>query len=191
MTIPAYSEVLQDPVLVAGRTRLSAEFEAHWRALPKSGLVPTRSAFRPQRAARFLRHLVLCDVKLEGEVGITMRVTGSEFESNIHRSARGEDYLQFLPELYRRGAIDSVRQIVARPCGLWQEMPLHYEAGFARNVEITVFPLKPDNGGFHQLLILTQFLGGPLMSPTGGDRVVMADTAHTFHYIDVGAGVPV
>ncbi len=120
-----------------------------------------------------------------------MRLIGSEFESYIHRNVRGEDYLQFLPERYRRGAIDSVRQIIARPCGLWQVTPLHYERGFVRNVEITVFPLKPESGGSFQLLILTQFLGGPLMSHSARDRLVLADTALDFQYIDVGAGVPI
>ena len=119
-----------------------------------------------------------------------MRLVGSEFESYIHRNVRGEDYLQFLPEKYRSGAIDSVRQIIALPCGLWQVTPLHYERGFVRKVEITVFPLKPESCGVFQLLILTQFLGGPLISQTASDRLVLADTALDFYYIDVGAGVP-
>ena len=53
--------------------------------------------------------------------------------------------------------MNSVRETIERPCGLWQVMPLHYARGFERNVEITVFPLKLGKGAKHQLLILTQF----------------------------------
>src|ERR1700692_1965852 len=122
---------------IAPRTALSAEFEAFWRALPKAGPIPNRSVFLPERAPRFLRHLLLCEALPDGKSCIRMRLIGSEFAERGQRDLRGEDYLQYLPPAYHGAAIESVRQIVNRPCGLWQIMPVSYERGYAHHLELT------------------------------------------------------
>jgi len=190
MAYPVLADAVSRSVPNIGRTAMSAEFEAHWRALPKDGLVPKRGMFLPEKAARFLRHLVLCDAHLGAKPEIVMRLIGSEFESRVYRNVKGEDYLQFLPKIYRQGAIDSVREIVGRPCGLWQVMPLQYARGIACNVEITIFPLKAENSGPCQLLILSQFQDVLATHLSIADKISSADTAVEFEYIDVGAGVP-
>ena len=174
----------------AARTPLSVEFEAFWRALPMDGLVPNRSVFRPERAPRFLRHLLLCEALLDGHSCIRMRLVGSEFAARVQRDLRGQDYLQYLPQAYHGAAIESVRQIVHRPCGLWQIMPVSYERGFAHHIELTLFPLGPGPDGVNLLLILTQTVPS-LVTPTPtGARVMATDTALTYRYLDLGAGVP-
>ena len=190
MTFQARVQIQPELVAAAERTPLSVEFEAFWRALPKDGLVPNRRVFLPERAPRFLRHLLLCEALPDGQSCIRMRLVGSEFAARVQRDLKGHDYLQYLPEAYHAAAIESVRQIVMRPCGLWQIMPVHYERGYAHHIELTVFPLGPGPDGKHLLLILTQVVPALVMPTPTGDKVMATDTALAYRYIDLGAGVP-
>jgi hypothetical protein len=173
------------------RSELSTAFEMFWRSLPKEGHVPNRRAFLPERAPRFLRDLVLCELSLEGRSLARMRLIGSAFEELIRRNVKGEDFLQYLPPAYHAGAVESVREIVTRPCGLWQVTPLHFERGYSRNFEFTALPLGPGPDGVHLLLVLTQAMPGLVEPIPTVDQVMIADTAVTYRYIDIGAGVPV
>ena len=186
----SHAAVTTRPDAAFSRSRLSFEFEALWRDLPCEGFVPHRAAFRPERAARFLRHLILCEVTAEGLPSVSMRLVGSEFEQQIQRVVTGQDYLQFLPRAFHASAMESVREIVERPCGLWQITPLHYDGDFARNVEITVFPLLSGRIGKYTLLVLTQFIGGVMLAQPSSSKFSSTDTAIAYRYIDVGAGVP-
>ncbi len=152
--------------------------------------MPNRSSFLPERASRFLRDLVLCELFLDGKSLVRMRLVGSAFEDRIKRNVTGEDFLQYLPPLYHAGAVESARQIVDRPCGLWQVTPVHFERGFAQNIEFTALPLRPGPNGVHLLLVLTQSMQGLVSPKPTIDKVMMADTAITYRYIDLGAGVP-
>ncbi|MBS0469590.1 MAG: PAS domain-containing protein [Proteobacteria bacterium] len=172
------------------RSTLSVAFEAFWRALPKSGLVPQRADFRPERAGKFLRHIMLCEAQLDGQSAVRMRLVGTEFENRIQRDVRGKDYLDFLPEAHHASAIESVREIVTRPCGLWQVMPVHYERGFAHYLELTIFPLRPGADGADLLLVLTQPIPIYLLPTPTGDKVMRADTALAYRFIDIGGGAP-
>jgi hypothetical protein len=173
------------------RSAMSREFDAFWRGLPRSDSCPHRSAFRPERAGRFLRHLVLCEYAPDGPQAIIMRLVGGEFEQRVKRNVKGEDYLQFLPRQFHAGALLSARELVRRPCGLWQITPLHYERGFVRQVEITIFPMTTDVAGVFQLFVLCQFLGDATISRTAGVKILHTDTALAYQYLDIGAGVPV
>jgi len=190
--------LLSSPDAVSGtgatttRTELSHAFEAFYRALPTDGgLRPNRAAFRPERAAKFLKHVVLCEAMAEGAGGLRLRLVGSEFEQRIQRDVRGQNYLEYLMPAYHQGARDSIREIVKRPCGLWQIMPVHYERGYAQHIELTALPLGPGPDGVHLLLVLTQPMQDLVMAEPTGDRILAAGTALTYQYIDLGAGVPV
>lgn len=190
MTLLSRAALAPNKVLELTRTPLSVEFEAFWRSLPKSGFVPNRSSFLPERASRFLRDLVLCELFLDGQSLVRMRLVGSAFEDRIKRNVKGEDFLQYLPAEFREGAIESVRHIVNRPCGLWQVTPVHFARGYAQNIEFTALPLRPGPDGVHLLLVLTQAVNGLVTAKPTIDKVMMADTALVYRYIDLGAGIP-
>jgi len=190
MTIETMAGMMSRSSCAPARTPLSVEFETFWRALPRDGLVPGRAAFRPERAARFLRHILLCEALPDGHTAIRMRLVGSEFEARIGVNVKGQDYLQFLSESRHASAIEAVREIVKRPCGLWQVMPVNYERGYAQNVELTIFPLGPGPDGKDLLLALTQTLAGLIMPVPTGNKIMAVGTAIAYEYIDVGAGVP-
>jgi hypothetical protein len=172
------------------RTPLSHEFEAFYRALPRAGRMPLRNVFRPEKAARFLRHIVLCEIPIGDRPAIRMRLIGSAVEENVQYNIAGHDFLEYLAAPYHASALEASRHLISRPCGLWQITPLHYERGYGHNVEITAFPLAPEPHGAHVLAVLTQTPGAAIDGvPTGGKPIV-AGTARAFHYIDLGAGIP-
>lgn len=189
MTFHLLATAAPSPIIME-RTPLSREFEVFFRALPKAGLIPPRSEFRPERAMKFLRNLVLCEIQIGDRPAIRMRLIGSAVEENIQHNVTGHDYLDYLAAPYRAGALETARHLITRPCGLWQVTPLHYERGYGHNVEITAFPLAPEANGVHVLAALIQAPGGPIDGVSTGNKPIIAHTARTFHYIDLGAGVP-
>jgi len=174
------------------RTELSHAFEAFYRALPTDGrALPNRSVFRPERAAKFLKHIVLCEAVTGGAGALRMRLVGSEFQQRIQRDVKGQDYFDYLMPSYRAGAMEAIREIVQRPCGLWQVMPVHYERGYAQHIELTALPLGPGPDGVSLLLVLTQPMQDLVLPVATGDKAMAAGTAVTYQYLDLGAGVPV
>ena len=190
MTFHTKGDALTRSEHVSSRTNLSREFEAMWRALPRDGLIPNRREFRPERAPKFLRHILLCEALPEGKNAVCIRLVGSEFELRVKRDLRGLDYLQFLHESLHDDAIESVRQIVRRPCALWQITPVHYERGYSHLVEFTIFPLGPGANGVDLLLVLTQSRQGLLPHEPTNTKVMSVGTAVKYEFIDIGAGVP-
>ncbi|MBL6937313.1 MAG: PAS domain-containing protein [Alphaproteobacteria bacterium] len=173
------------------RTEMSRAFEAFYRTLPTQGAcIPNRSAFRPERAARFLKHIVLCEAVTDGAGALRMRLVGSEFQTRLQRDVKGQDYFDYLMPAYRDSALQSIREIVQRPCGLWQIMPVHYERGFAQHIELTVLPLGPGPDGMHLLLVLTQPMRDLVLPESTGNKAMAAGTALTYRYLDLGAGAP-
>jgi hypothetical protein len=171
------------------RSAVSHEFEAFWRGLPRDGAVPHRRRFEPKSAARFLPNLVLMETVVDGAGAFLLRLVGTAVEARIQRRLTGYDYLEFLPGEYRRGAVESARLIAQQPCGLWQITPLHYARGFSQNCELTMFPLRGDSGAF--LILACLEWRDDLVRPTGPhEKLLHADTAREFCFIDLGAGAP-
>jgi hypothetical protein len=171
------------------RSALSHDFEAFWRGLPRDGAVPHRKRFVPKSATRFLPNLVLMETVLEGAGAFHLRLVGTAIEAQIQRQLAGCDYLEFLPDAYRRGAVESARLIAEQPCGLWQITPLHYARGFSQNCELTMFPLRGD-GGTLLILACLQSRDDLVASSGPHERTLHADTAREFSFIDLGAGQP-
>jgi hypothetical protein len=168
----------------AKRSAISHEFEAFWRGLPRDGAVPHRRHFEPKSAARFLPNLVLMETVVDGAGSFHLRLVGTAIEARIQRNLSGCDYLDFLPGEFRQGAIDSARTIAERPCGLWQITPLHYARGFSQNCELTMFPLRGDNGV--PLILACLDWRDDLVVPAGPhEKLLHADTACDFSYIDL------
>jgi hypothetical protein len=173
----------------AKRSALSHEFEAFWRDLPRDGTVPHRRRFEPKSAARFLPNLVLMETVLDGAGAFVLRLVGTAIEARIQRKLAGCNYLEFLPDAYRGGAVESARLIAEQPCGLWQITPLHYARGFSQNCELTMFPLRGDGGQF--LILACLDWRDDLVAPAGPhEKLLHADTAREFSFIDLGAGEP-
>ncbi len=171
------------------RSRRSLDFESMWRSLCGEATVPARADFRPAKAARFLSEIVLLEIPNEPDRRMTVRVVGTAVDARLQINIVQQDYLQYLPERYRDGGWRSVRLMIDHPCGLWQITNLHYERGTSNLVEMTFFPLRGPEGGPNFILSHLNFIG---MGSDGMQKIraIAADTARTFQFLDVGAGVP-
>ena len=172
------------------RSDASRAFEGFWDSLREDKLVPSRASFRSAKARRFLGDIVLMEAPAEQCPTLRIRVTGERFDNLVGANLSGQDNLDFMPQEYRAGAISAARKMIEQPCGLWQISPAHLVFGFATNLEITAFPLSPHRDGKSYLLIHVLPAGGlrPLSLPI--DHGIGIDTAITYRYLDVGAGVP-
>ena len=173
------------------RSDKSREFESFWRGLPKDGFVPHRRDVKPARAAAMLRDIVMLEARFGDNPSLRIRLIGSSVQLRIQSDVTGLDYLDFRPIERRAATIDAVRLMSGQPCGLWQVMAMHYERGFAQYFELTAFPLLGDDAEAPLVLGLMQPTGGLVHAVPVGDKPIMADTATTYDYIDIGAGKPV
>ena len=170
------------------RSEQSLAFEDFWRRLPKQGLLPHRRDFNPAKAASLLRHLMLAEVRLLPSPSFKIRLVGGAIQERVQRTITGTDYLEFLPQEYRAGAVETARLMFDRPCGIWQISPFHYERGLAENNEITAFPLVGEGMNLALGLVIAR---PDFVRPiSAGDKVMRVDTATLFEFLDVGAGAP-
>jgi len=172
------------------RSLSSLEFEAFWRSLPRLGLAPHRREFKPERATKFLKNLILVEAPADETGRLRLRLVGSSIQIRIQRDITGCDYLDFLAPAYHAGAVESGRMMLQQPCGLWQCMDVHYERGFAQSWEITVFPLFADPDGLPLLLAHVEPRVTLVTPEPAHGRAMLVDTASHYVFIDVGGGLP-
>ncbi len=173
-----------------GRSQRSHAFEEFWRALPRTGSLPRRSDIGIKQAAPFLQHMLLMEARLDGAPSFPIRLVGGAMRDRIQRNIVGHDYLEFLPRQYQAGAIETGRLVTGFPCGLWQIMALHFERGFAQNHEVTAFPLETPKGEPPLLVGLFEPVEGLVAAHPARGIAMLADTALTFRFLDIGAGEP-
>jgi hypothetical protein len=172
------------------RSEQSQAFEEFWRSLRGAKLVPARADFQPAKARRFLGDIVLMEAPSEQHPALRIRVTGQRFDNLIGANLTGQDNLDFMPQDYRAGAVVTARKMIERPCGLWQISPAHLVRGYATNLEITAFPLSADDSGTAYILCQALPAGGIGNVSLPTEHGMGLDTAVTYHYLDIGAGVP-
>lgn len=180
---------MEIPVGDLVRSAKSEAFETMWRGLRSGELVPSRADFRPSMAVRFLSEIVLLDVPRRGEPRLTVRLVGTAVEARLQTDIVGRNYLDYLPADHREAAWRSARLMLDHPCGLWQMSNLHYERGTSHLVEMTAFPLAVAAGA-DVLIVHSNMIVGVGREPQPGALPMSVDTALTFKFIDVGAGLP-
>jgi hypothetical protein len=173
------------------RSSESDAFETFWRSLRGDNLIPKRSDFQPGKARRFLSDLVLVEVQSAQEGVLRIRVTGGRFDELVGSDLSGCNPADFFPEAYRADTVASFHLLDETPCGLWQITPAHLVRGYAVHLEITMFPLAPDQNGSPFLLCHVQSLGDLMRAHLPTPNGLGLDTAAAFEFLDVGAGVPV
>ncbi len=172
------------------RSSESHAFETFWRSLRGARHVPRRSDFHPGKAKQLVGDLVLVEAPDTRETFLRIRVMGGRFEELVGRDLTGCDPMDFLPDAYRAGGIESTRLVLESPCGLWQVSPAHLVRGYAVNLETTMFPLAPDGDGPSFLLCHVRSFGEPMRATLSTANGLGLDTALAYEFLDVGAGVP-
>ena len=173
------------------RSKSSLAFEALWRALPRTGLIPARSDFNPARAGKLLPKLVLVEAPNPKHPGLFFRLAGQLLNESVQANIAGTNWLDFLPAEHHAEAQESARLICGHPCGVWQLTPVHYERGHSQLIEATIFPLGPGADGIPLMLGSLEILPGISHRKTEAGKALSAETSKIYEFIDVGAGVPV
>lgn len=172
------------------RSSESLEFEAFWRSIRGSALVPSRADFHPSKARRFLRDLVLMEAPSKASPTLRIRLTGQRFDETIGFDISGRDHLDFMPQEFHAGVLATARAMVTRPCGLWQITPAHLVRGYALNLEITAFPLVAGEQERAYLITHVRPTGGIMSATLPTQNGLSLDTAVIYQFLDIGAGHP-
>jgi diguanylate cyclase len=172
---------------VSQRSTASFAFEYAVRALCRSGEVALRSEIDLRHFHRFARWLVICEVDAEAR-RIPMRLVGSGFFELFGRDLTDTDYLSLAEPSVRGNALDSVVEMLRRPCGLWQVVPAVTDGAPSRAMfEYTIFPIYDDRKKQGQLLVYVNHGYNDATGFPSGPRV---QTAQAWTWLDLGAGVP-
>ncbi|HEY4344801.1 MAG TPA: PAS domain-containing protein [Parvibaculum sp.] len=170
------------------RSAQSLAFEAMWRDLPREGLIPMRSSFRPERAARLLANILLLDINPAPPVTTRIRLVGGALRNLAGFDMTGHDYLDLVPDRPYQAA--HLRSCVRHPCATWSAAPVIYERGYNSLIEITHFPLTDDATGGHVGLVLMFEIGSDLPEYKQTGRPLEIRPAIAKKFINIGAGVP-
>lgn len=173
------------------RSEPSLAFEAMWRGLRRKGSpIPARNDFHPAKAVKFLREIVLVEVPCGANRALKVRLVGSAIEARMQTNLAGRDYLECLAPAHHDGAVRSTQMMASHPCGLWQMTQFHYERGISHLAEMTAFPLGPGDDGVPLILLLSSFHDVAQRPSVPLGKPILADTALTFRFLDIGNGLP-
>lgn len=171
------------------RSPQSLALEEVWRGLERTdGLVPKRSAFRPELAPRLLTNLALLDVYNGETITTRVRLVGSRLRDLANMDVTGIDYLDLVPD--RAYQAEHLRLCVETPCASWAVSPVVYERGYNSLVEITHFPLTDEKTGGHIGMVLIYEMGCELPEFRSIGKPIEMKPAMAKKFIDIGAGVP-
>lgn len=172
-----------DAVRSFSRPELS-RFLAYWQSLPKSNLVPDRTAIRPEAIPDLLRFLAIIEFRPDGEA--RFRLVGSEHERNTPIRA-GMPLTGMAADSRTENEVRArVLNVVNHPCGLHSRFMAQGAVGISY-VETLSLPLIGSRGEKFSIAIAVPGDKEPIAS----ELVQWGLSDKTWYrYIDIGAGVP-
>lgn len=171
------------------RSPQSLALEEVWRGLERAdGLVPRRSAFRPELAPRLLPNLALLDIHNDETITTRVRLVGSRLRDLANMDVTGLDYLDLVPD--RAYQAEYLRLCLKTPCASWAVSPIVYERGYNSLIEITHFPLTDEKTGAHVGMVLIYEMGCDLPEYRTIGKPIELKPAVVREFIDIGAGIP-
>lgn len=170
------------------RSAQSRAFEAMWRGLARDGLIPKRSAFLPERAAKLLPHIALIEVHPCAPMTTRIRLVGNALRMLADMDVTGLDFLDMVAD--RAYHAERMRKCMQHPCGNWSAAPIVYERGYKSLIEITNLPLIDDQTGGRLALALIYEICSDLPEHRTIGKPIELHPAVVNGYIDIGAGMP-
>lgn len=168
------------------RSTASLSFEYAVRALCRSGEVALRSEIDLRHFHRFARWMAIAEPDT-GKREIPMRLVGSGFFELFGRDLTDTDYLALVETSARSRAFEAAVQMLHKPCGLWQLTPAVAPGGKTVTFEYTAFPIFDDRQKKGQLVV---YVNHPFTEQTGFPSGPRVQSATTWNWIDIGAGIP-
>src|SRR5688572_8352462 len=120
-----------------------AAFLAHWRSLPRQGLVPPSRAFLDSAPPAFMPNVFLHDVE---EAGLRVRFMGTALVERWRRDHTGRLLGEDAGETARMKLRAQAVRIVEQPCGLHQLGRLMTSSGRPIHFEAVLLPLLGEPG---------------------------------------------
>ncbi len=179
------------------RSPESFAFETMWCGLERNGLIPLRSAFRPEKASRLLANIALLEVDAgtpdkpgtpRTPMTTRIRLVGSAIRDLVDANLTGLDYLDLVPD--RAYQAEYLDVCMNHPCAAWSASPVIYGRGYNALVEITNFPLIDDVTGGHLVLVMILEMGTDTFKHRTIQTPVELRPAVAKSFIDIGAGLP-
>ncbi|SDF24933.1 PAS domain-containing protein [Thalassobaculum litoreum] len=163
-------------------------FADHWAALPKTGLVPHRRDFHPERLGRALAHMVVHE--LISPTDIRLRIVGTVIGRAYDEEITGRNYLDMVPADRRKAAARPFFAACATPCGMYTRMRSVAWRGLTMERVSLGFPVRDDTG-------VRWFYSCSTTEPSqepdfdfGNDGVATVTEVLDRRFLDIGAGIP-
>jgi hypothetical protein len=166
------------------RVTVLEEFLRHWRAIPRTGLVPRLRDFldRPNPATQ--PWTLIFDI-MAGD-RLPTRLFGSMLVNLVGADLTGTDHLALFPAPQRADFMARHRRLVMQPCGMQSTARAATLKGRNLEMESMALPLMRDDGSACVARTIR------VISVVGqGDRMVsVVPSPPQPRWIDIGAGMP-
>lgn len=173
----------------ARRSARSIAFQRAWSAIPKTGLIPDKADFFPERMAGFLADIYLVELNEAHDRRLVIRLGGQNIRDHLGVDLKGMSYIDFVPEEHREMSGTSMRRMFgSRPCGRWIRKEIVHRDGYRELIEMTQFPMIDAQEGCRLVLGIIEGLGEGLRHEPPGEFLFENYEGECF--IDTGAGLP-
>ena len=95
---------------------INRAFAEYWLSLWSNDVLPSRSQLNPSKMKRFLRNLMILDVKPQSMV--TVRLAGTAITGALEMELAGKDWVALAPEHYRAERLRILSEIAAGALGV-------------------------------------------------------------------------
>jgi hypothetical protein len=187
LTLPV-STAAEHRIASGARSERSIGFERAWAAIPKSGAIPDKADFRPERFASFLNDIYLVELHHEEAKRVLFRLAGEHIRNSLGVELRGQNYIDFVPEEHRETSGISMKLMFSpHPCGRWVRKEVVHRDGFRERLDLTQFPMTDKANGLRLILGIAEGFGESFSHADGRFRFEHVDGEH---FIDIGMGLP-
>lgn len=171
------------------RSERSLAFQAAWLKLPRTGFVPDKADFRPERLAPFLTDIYLVELSNNPSARLQVRLAGATLRDRLGLDLRGQNYADFVPTEHREESGLSMRLMFGPvPCGRWVRKEIVHTDGYREPIELTQFPMTDLSTGTRLILGIASGFGDGFCHEPEGEFII--ENRETEQFIDIGAGVP-
>ncbi|MDX2144060.1 MAG: hypothetical protein SFV19_11940 [Rhodospirillaceae bacterium] len=170
--------------MVVGTAVPAQKFVAHWKSLPKDGLLPNLSAFLNAPDPELQPFVIILDVLSEHDVRI--RLIGTGLVQLVGRELTKTNSLDLYAAHLKKRVGAGCVTMVTQPCGQVTERLISTAGGIIHTATSVALPIA----------VKGNHLGSLVAYSNSREPVATGDAMITVHeilateWIDVGAGIP-
>jgi hypothetical protein len=145
------------------RSEKSIAFQRAWSAIPKQGLIPDKTDFRPERLARFLPDIYLVELSDDPQNRLPIRLAGNNIRDHLGVDVKGMNYADFVPpERHAMAGATMPKMFGSPPLGRWIRKDIVHQDGYREMIEMTQLPLLDAQSGKRLVMGLIEGFGTEL-----------------------------